>query len=71
MVVSKDIMPDVYVPTTRLADKEVENVHSYNFLGVVVDDKLTFNAFVDAKYNKAKLRIHQLGKMRKYYTCKW
>ena len=66
MVVSKDIMPDVYVPTIRFADKEVENVHSYNYLGVVVDDKLTFNGFLDTKYNKAKLCIHQWGKMRKF-----
>ena len=32
----------------------------------MVDDKLTFNAFLDTKYNKAKLRIHQQGKMGKF-----
>ena len=37
-----------------------------NYLGVVVDDKLVFDDFVEAKHNRINFRVHQLGKMRKY-----
>ena len=37
-----------------------------NYLGVIIDEKLSFDDMVDAKYNKINVRIHQLGKLRKY-----
>ena len=42
-----------------------QNVHSYNYLGAIVDDKLSFDEFVESKYNKINVRIYQLGKMQK------
>ena len=45
---------------------KTENVHDYNYSGVIIDDKLSFDDMVDAKYNKINVRIHQLGKLWKY-----
>ena len=46
----------------------LENVHSYNYLGVTVDDSLTFTDFVDQKYNKVNMRLYQLKRLRPYVT---
>ena len=40
-------------------------VHSYIYLGVLIDDGLTFKGVPKGKINA---RIYQLGKMRKYIT---
>ena len=42
----------------------VENVHTYNYLGVIVDDKLTFTEFRDNKYNKVNMRLYHLKHLR-------
>ena len=63
MVVSREPLPDLRLPSIMLAGKELENVHSYNYLGLLVDNKLLFNDFVEAKYNKTKCRVYQLGKL--------
>ena len=49
-----------------LGDVGLERVTSYNYLGVLMDDKLTFNAFLKDKCKKINLRVYQLGRMRKY-----
>ena len=54
----------------KLYDKSIENVHSYNYLGVVIDDKLSFDNFIESKYNRLNFRVHQLGNMRKCITKK-
>ena len=44
-------------------------MHSYNYLGVIVDDSLTctdFVYFVDRKYNKLNMRLYQLKYIRPY-----
>ena len=46
--------------------ERLENVHSYNYLGVVVDDRLSFTDFVDHKYAKANMRLYQLKRLRPY-----
>ena len=60
MVVQKDMISEVDIP--------VLNVHKYNYLGVIVDDKLLFDEFVDSKYNKVNVRILQLMRMRQFIT---
>ena len=40
----------------------------FNYLGVIVDDNLLFDEFVDDKYNKVNVRILQLMRMRQYIT---
>ena len=43
-------------------------VHIYNYLGVKIDDKLSFEPFLREKCNKVNMRIYQLSKLRKYIT---
>ena len=45
---------------------KLENVHSYNYLGVIVDDKLTFTDFTDNKYNKVNMRLYHLKRLCPY-----
>ena len=42
------------------------NVHKYDDLGVIVDDKLLFDEFVEHKYNNINVHILQLMLMRQY-----
>ena len=51
-----------------LNDMKLDLVHSYNYLGVIIDDSLTFANFLKEKGNKMNVRIYQLGRMRKYIT---
>ena len=65
-------------PPSRLADtvkvrlngELLDTVNNYNYLGVIIDDKLTFESFLKAKCNKVNVRIYQLGKLRKFITSK-
>ena len=50
-------------------DENLENVCKYNYLGMIIDNKLSFNEFVDHKYNKVNLMVYQLGKIRKYISA--
>ena len=43
MVVQKDTLGDCEIPVLKLYDKSIENVHSYNHLGVAVDGKLSLS----------------------------
>ena len=61
-------MTEVEVPVLKMKDIELGNVHSYNYPGVIVDDKLLFDDFVESKYNKINVRILQLMQMRQYIT---
>ena len=47
---------------------ELGNVHKYNYLGVIFDDKLLFDEFVEHKYNNINVRILQSMRMRQYIT---
>ena len=53
-------------PRPKLNGKLLDQVSSYNYLGVSIDDKLTFEKFLKEKYGKVHSRVYQLGKMRKY-----
>ena len=39
---------------------------SYNYLSVIIDNKLIFNQFIKEKCNQINVRLYQLGKLRKY-----
>ena len=52
-----------------LYNERLENVCKYNYLGVIVDSCLSLSEFVDDKYKKVNLRVHQLGKIRKFVTA--
>ena len=49
-----------------LNGEHLDLVHNYNYLGVVIDDRLTFVEFLKLKCNKTNVRVYQLGKIRKY-----
>ena len=51
-----------------LNGESLEDVHKYSYLGVVVDDHLSFNDFIDQKYNKVNMRLFQLKRLRPYIT---
>ena len=56
------------IPVLKVKGMELGNVHKYNYLGVIVDDKLLFDEFVEHKYNNINVRILQLMRMRQYIT---
>ena len=60
--------PDVH--HVRLSQMTLDNVTSYNYLGVIIDNKLTFNNFLKVKCDKINIRLYQLIKMRKFITSK-
>ena len=47
----------------------LEEVSTYNYLGVIIDNNLVFDGFLKEKCKKINLRLYQLGKLRKYITC--
>ena len=55
--------------TIKLGNTVLEEVEVYNYLGVLIDNRLNFGKFLKEKCNKTNLRLRQLGKMRKYITC--
>ena len=64
----KDVLANIDIPVLKVKGMELGNVHKYNYLGVIVDDKLLFDEFVEHKYNNINVRILQLMRMRQYIT---
>ena len=52
----------------KMGDIELENVCIYNYLGVMIDNTLSFGEFLKSKCNKINQRLYQLSKMRKFIT---
>ena len=53
---NKEYSAHLMNPVNVYVDGEIlDNVHSYNYLGVVVDDMLSFADFVEQKYNKVNM----------------
>ena len=52
----------------KIGNTLIEEVDTYTYLGVKLDNRLKFDGFLKAKCNKINVRLHQLGKMRKYIT---
>ena len=46
----------------------VEQVDSFKYLGVILDDKLSFTKHVTAVQNKSQQRLHVLRKLRAFYV---
>ena len=47
----------------------LEEVSTYTYLGVIIDNNLVFDGFLKEKCKKNNLRLYQLGKLNKYITC--
>ena len=69
MIVTTQNHVDV-MDRVSLNGETLDLVRNYNYLGVKIDDKLTFDAFLKEKGNKVNVRIYQLQKLRKYITKK-
>ena len=54
--------------TIKLGNTVLEEVEVYNYLGVLIDNRINFGKFLKEKCNKINLRLCQLVKMRKYIT---
>ena len=52
------ITPRTSMSVMNLVQAKLENVHCYNNLGVMVDDKLYFSEFAQNKYNKVNVRLY-------------
>ena len=50
----------------KLCGSSLDNVHTYTYLGVIVDNDLSFQQFADDKYNKVNFRVYQLKRIRLY-----
>ena len=52
----------------KMGSERLEEMSSYNYLGVALDNKLKFDSFLKAKCRKINIRLHQLGNLRKFIT---
>ena len=59
MIGYKDKIDSHDQPIVKVKNSSLDNVYSYNYLGVIIDDMLSFDKFVEDKYNKANFRIYQ------------
>ena len=55
--------------TIKLGNTVLEELEVYNYLSVLIDNRLNFGKFLKEKCNKINLRLRQLGEMQKYITC--
>ena len=46
-----------------IKDSVIERVHTYKYLGVIMDDKLNFEAHVSEVYKKANSRLFHLRQL--------
>ena len=52
----------------NLNGEALDTVRTYNYLGVDIDDCLTFQHFLKQKCNKVNSKVYQMGKLRKFIT---
>ena len=67
MVICPTRRPDI-CPAVVLNGEKLDTVRKYNYLGVYIDDDLTFESYLNEKCNKVNVRIYQLGRLRKFIT---
>ena len=65
---SRSKRDDALIPDVKMGNILLDNVTLYCYLGVVIDNNLTFREFLKGKCDKINLCLYQLIKMRKYVT---
>ena len=55
-------VPDLIV----IKEKDLERVETFKYLGIVLDNKLTWKQNTDSIVKKTKLRLYCLGKLRTF-----
>ena len=68
MLVSPRAIPSSEQYCVKMGQVPLGNVTSYTYLGVIIDNNLTFNDFLKEKCDKINIRLYQLIKMRKHIT---
>ena len=63
-----DIKRDTISP--KIDDREIEKVPHFNYLGVVLDQHLTFENHAKYTLNRVSSKIYLLTRMRKYLTSR-
>ena len=51
---------DTPIKNVLLNGETLDRVYNYNYVGVKIDDKLSFDAFLKEKCNRVNMRIYQL-----------
>ena len=46
--------------TVMSGDEKLDTVNNYNYLGVIIDDRLTFEKILKAKGNKVNSRLYKM-----------
>ena len=57
-------------PQLKIDNYNIATVGSYEYLGMILDDKLTMNPYLDAMWKKANAKIGILAKIRRFITEK-
>ena len=57
-------------PVVKIAGKTLSNVNQYEYLGIILDDKLTMNSYVDSMWKTANSKIGILTKIRRFVSVK-
>ena len=60
---------NVICPNLVLCDEVIGNVKSYNYLGIIIDENLTFNEHLLKIIRSVNNKLHLLSLLRKQITC--
>ena len=55
-------------PSLKLGDVKISTVQQYEYLGMLLDDKLTMNEYTDAMWKKANAKVGILAKIRRFIS---
>ena len=58
------------VPNIHVRHKLIGQVHTYEYLGVLIDESLKFNEYVDSIWKKANNKIGILSRIRRFISVK-
>ena len=57
-----------FVPSLEIAGRKLQNVSKYEYLGVIMDDKLNMNNHIEHVTKKVKGKLSILRKLRRHIT---
>ena len=55
-------------PSLEIGDIKINSVQQYEYLGMLLDDKLTMNEYADAVWKKANTKVGILAKIRRFIS---
>ena len=69
MIVSPTLLYNLYRPLTA-GGREIHYVHTFNYLGVIIDDQLCFTPYYHLVKRRVENKVFVLSKIRKYLDSK-